>query len=151
MQVKQVMDQKVARIGVSTTFQEAAELLVLTRASDLIVVDAEGAFLGVVSEGDVLRALIPDYGEVTAAGGSMHDAARMFVDQGRDLATQTIERLIIRHPITVTPDDDLLAVSAIMIDKMIRRLPVVDGRRFVGTIARADVAWAVLSLNTGKR
>lgn len=151
MQVREVMDPKAARIGVSTTFQEAAELLVLTQASDLIVVDAEGAFLGVVSEGDVLRALIPDYSEVTAAGGSMQDAARIFVDHGRDLATQTVERLIIRHPITVAPDDDLLGVSAIMIEKMIRRLPVVEGKRFVGTIARADVAWAVLSRGSGKR
>lgn len=145
------MDPKAARIGVSTTFQEAAELLVLTQASDLIVVDAEGAFLGVVSEGDVLRALIPDYNEVTAAGGSMQDAARLFVEHGHDLATQTVERLIIRHPITVAPDDDLLGVSAIMIEKMIRRLPVVEGKRFVGTIARADVAWAVLSRGSGKR
>lgn len=151
MHVRQVMEQKVARIGVSTTFQEAAELLVLTQASDLIVVDADGSFVGVVSEGDLLRALIPDYDEVAAGGGSMLDAFRLFIEGGRDLATQPISRLIIRHPITVTPEDDLLGVAAIMIDKMIRRLPVVEGRRFVGTIARADIAWAVLSKDNGKR
>jgi CBS domain-containing protein len=150
MQVREIMDAKVARIGVSTTFQEAADLLVLTHASDLIVVDPDGGFVGVVSEGDLLRALIPDYQEVAAGGGSMQDAHRIFAEHGRDLAAQPITRLVIRHPITVSPDDELLAVAAIMIEKMIRRLPVVDGQRFLGTIARADIAWAVLSKGIGR-
>ena len=150
MQVREVMEQKVARIGVSTTFQEAADLLALTQASDLIVVDADDRFVGVVSEGDLLRALIPDYKEVVAAGGSIQDAFRIFIEKGRDLAAQPITRLIIRHPITVAPGDDLLGVAAIMIEKMIRRLPVVENRRFLGTIARSDIVWAVLSKDIGK-
>jgi len=151
MNVGQVMDQKVARIGVSATFQEAAELLVLTQASDLIVVDSDGGFVGIVSEGDLLRALIPDYNEVVAAGASMLDALRIFIENGHDLAAQPIARLIIRHPITVAPGDELLGVAAIMIEKMIRRLPVVEHERFLGTIARADILWAVLSKDVGKR
>lgn len=151
MNVGQVMDQKVARIGVSATFQEAAELLVLTQASDLIVVDPEGRFVGVVSEGDLLRALIPDYNEVSSAGGSMNDASRIFIENGRDLAAQPIARLIIRYPITVAPDDNLLGVASIMIEKMIRRLPVVENERFVGTVARADILWAALSRDVGKQ
>jgi CBS domain-containing protein len=151
MKVGQVMDQKAARIGASATFQEAAELLVLTQASDLIVVDPDGRFVGVVSEGDLLRALIPDYNEVAAAGGSMHDASRIFTEHGHDLAAQPIVRLIIRHPITVAPDDHLLGVASIMIEKMIRRLPVVENERFVGTVARADILWAALSKDAGKR
>jgi CBS domain-containing protein len=150
MKVKDIMEQKVARIGVSTTFQEAADLLVLTQASDLIVVDDSDALVGVVSEGDFMRALIPDYNEVAAAGGSMADAFRIFVESGRDLAHQPITRLIIRHPITVSPDDELLAVAAIMIEKMIRRLPVVEDGRFCGTISRADITWAVLSRGIGR-
>lgn len=150
MTIRDIMDAKVARISAAATFQDAAELLVLTQASDLIVVDAEGCFVGVVSEGDLLRALIPDYEEVRAAGGSMRDAFRIFTESGRDLAAQSIARLIIRHPITAGPDDELLAVAAIMIEKMIRRLPVVENRRFLGTISRADILWAVLARNSGK-
>src|SRR4030095_3464930 len=150
MKVEQVMDQQVAHIRVSATFQEAAELLALTQASDLIVVDPEGRFVGVVSEGDLLRALIPDYNEVAAAGGSMHDVSRIFTENGRDLAAQPIARLIIRHPITVAPDDELLGVASIMIEKMIRRLPVVENERFLGTVARADILSGALSKEVRK-
>ena len=144
------MEQKVARIGVSTTFQEAADLLVLTQASDLIVVDGGGCFVGVVSEGDFMRALIPDYSEVAAAGGSMADAFRIFLESGRDLASQPITRLIIRHPITIPPMDELMAVAAIVIEKTMRGLPVVEDGRFRGTLYRAHVTWAVLSRNHGR-
>ena len=151
MRVREIMDQKVARIGESTTFQEAAELLVLTQVSDLIVVDPKGLFIGVVSEGDLIRHLIPDYNEVQSAGGSMQDAFRIFLENGEDLASQSIERLIIRYPILVSPEDELLQVSSIMMEKMIRRLPVVDDSgKFHGTVSRADIAWAILCRHRGK-
>ena len=68
----------------------------------------------------------------------------MFLDNGRNLALDSIKRLIIYNPITVTPDEDLLKVSTVMVEKMIRRLPVVERGRFVGSISRADVCWALL-------
>jgi len=33
----------------------------------------------------------------------------------------------------------------VMIEKTIRRLPVVDGDLFVGTVSRADVCWGLMS------
>lgn len=150
MLVREVMDQKVARVSPHETLQMAAELLVLTQASELIVVDKEGLFMGVVSEGDLIRALIPDFDEVFAAGGTMTDAYRIFVTNGQDLSQQSIQRLIISQPITVHPHDPILKAATVMIDRMIRRLPVVEDHKFLGTISRADIAWAVLSRNRGK-
>ena len=144
MLVSDVMSIKVAVISVDASMRLAADLLTLTQASDLIVVDAERNFIGVVSEGDLLRAVMPDFNEVVKAGGSLEAAKQMFLDNGRNLALESIKRLIIYNPITVTPDEDLLKVSTVMVEKMIRRLPVVERGRFVGSISRADVCWALL-------
>jgi CBS domain-containing protein len=38
----------------------AAELVAMSGVSDLMVVDGEGRFVGVLSEGDILRAALPD-------------------------------------------------------------------------------------------
>ena len=138
------MNIKVAVISVDATMRLAAELLTLTQAADLIVVDAERNFLGVVSEGDLIRALLPDFNEVVKAGGSLDAATQMFQDNGRNLEHESIKRLIIFNPITVTPEEDLLKVSTVMMEKMIRRLPVVERGRFVGSISRADICWALL-------
>ena len=56
----------------------------------------------------------------------------------------SIKRLIIADPITVHPDDPLLKAAAVMTSRMIRRLPVVHEGRFIGTVSRADICWALL-------
>lgn len=51
---------------------------------------------------------------------------------------------MIRDPIVLSPDDDLLRVADIMVTRQIRRLPVVDGQRAVGSISRADLCRVLL-------
>ena len=145
MLVRDVMNRKVARIYEDTTMRRAAELASLSQASDLMVVDEHDTFLGVLSEGDLIRAVMPDLDELIAAGGSLTQAFAIFLQTGRDLAQEPIGRLIIRNPISVHPDDELLKVATVMVNKMIRRIPVVDDGRLVGTISRSDVTWGLLS------
>lgn len=145
MLVRDVMNRKVARIYEDTTMRRAAELASLSQASDLMVVDEQDTFLGVLSEGDLIRAVMPDLDELIAAGGSLTQAFEIFLQTGRDLAHEPIGRLIIRNPITVAPEDELLKVATVMVNKMIRRIPVVEEGRLVGTISRSDVTWGLLS------
>jgi len=145
MLVRDVMNRKVARIYENTTMRRAAELASLSQASDLMVVDETDTFLGVLSEGDLVRAVMPDLDELISAGGSLAQAYRIFLQTGRDLADEPIGRLIIRNPITVASTDELLKVATVMVSKMIRRIPVVDEGRLVGTVSRSDVTWGLLS------
>ncbi len=145
MRIRDAMNPKSATVSATITMKRAAEMMVVTNASDLVVVDEQDAFIGVVSEGDLIRELLPDIGEVFHAGGSMMDAQHALLESGFNLRDQTIERLIIHTPYIVRPDDALLTAAAIMSDKFVRRIPVVgeDGR-FHGTISRADLCWALL-------
>jgi CBS domain-containing protein len=138
------MDRRTARISVDAPMSLAAELLVLSHASDLMVVDENGHYVGVLSEGDLLRAIMPDFEGLLESGVSLEDAFRIFADAGREYADQPIGRLVIRKSITVSPDDELLKAATAMVMKQIRRLPVVEEGRLVGSISRADVCWAVL-------
>jgi CBS domain-containing protein len=144
MRIGDVMDRKAARITVTAPMSLAAELLVLSRASDLMVVDDEGRYVGVLAEGDLLHALMPDFEGLMDSGASLADAFRIFVDSGREYADQPIGRLVIRKSITVGPEDELLMAATVMVTKGIRRLAVVDGERLLGTVSRADVCWALL-------
>ena len=144
MHIRDVMDVKAARVVETATLKTAAELLVLTQASDLVVIDPEGNFVGVVSEGDLIRAVMPDFAEVVAAGGSLSEAFQIFLRAGQGLASEPIKRLIITDPIVIHPDDELLHAATVMTAKMIRRLPVVADGKFVGTVSRADICWALL-------
>ena len=144
MKIKDVMNPSFAKIDPGATLREAARQFSTTQASDLMVVDGSGAFAGVLSEGDLIRAALPRYEEILRDGGSMSDALEMFVDRGRELADEPILPHVIKDAITVSPDDPLLKAASTMANKQIRRLPVVGGGKLLGTVSRADICRAVL-------
>ena len=147
MLVEDIMNRRAAAIRQDATMQLAAELLVLTQASDLCVVDADNRFLGIVSEGDLIRAAMPDFDEVLAAGASHEDTYQMLLDTGRSLAGESVSRLTITAPTVLAPDDPVMKAAAVMLNKMIRRLPVVAEDKLVGTVSRADLVWGLMCLD----
>lgn len=144
MLVRDVMNTKTARIHLDRPMKLAAEILVLTQASDLVVVDDADRFVGVLAEGDLLHAIMPDFEGLMESGASLRRAFDVFLGAGSVYADQPIGRLVIRGSITLRPDDELLKAATVMITKGIRRLAVVDGERFVGSVSRADICWGVL-------
>lgn len=144
MRVADVMNRQAARLRADDPLRLAAELLALTQVSDLAVVDEAGRFIGVLSEGDLLRALMPDYTLLEDAPVSVADASEFFASAGIDRADDPIGPLVITESVTVHPDDDLLHPAAVMVTRQIRRLPVIQDGQFVGTLSRADVCWALL-------
>jgi CBS domain-containing protein len=123
---------------------DAARLLHASEASDLMVADADGHLVGVLSEGDLIRAVLPDIDEILGAGGSVRDAMDVFERKGRRLAGQSITPDMITEPLTVTTTDHVAVAAAALIQRQIRRLPVIENGRLVGTVSRSDVARAVL-------
>ena len=123
---------------------EAAEIIAFSNASELMVVDEHGAFVGVLSALDVLKAAMPDVDEITAEGGTVETALELFVSKGRTLAQTPIEPVIVTDPITVRSDDHIGVAVTVFIDKRIRLLPVVDDGRLVGSVSRADACRAVI-------
>jgi CBS domain-containing protein len=147
MHISEVMNRNVFTIRLGSTMREAAEILSRSWASDLMVVDDEGCFVGVLSEGDLIRAAMPRFDELLGAeamGTPIIGSFRAFAEQGSLLASRTIDELVISNPLTFAPADDALKAASTMVSKQIRRLPVIEDGCLVGTVARCDVALAVL-------
>jgi CBS domain-containing protein len=87
-----------------------AKVLADSGFSGLPVVADDGMVAGVVSETDILS------------------------KQGR-----TASDIMTRGVISVTPDTEVDAVRDLLINRHIRRVPVMDGPRLVGIISRRDI------------
>lgn len=144
MLIREMMTVRTARIRPDSHLHHAAEIVALSGASDLMVVDYDGSFMGVLSEGDILRAALPDIDEILEQGGSLDDAFRVFLQKGTALSERPIMPLVIQDPIVLGPEDHVAQATVILVDKMIRRLPVVENGKLVGTVSRADVCRAVV-------
>jgi CBS domain-containing protein len=144
MLVRQVMTANPIRIAPGASLHEAAEVFAESDASALMVAGGDGRLVGVLSEGDLIRAMLPDPEAIRGAGGSLLDALRVFIEHGAQLAERPITPYVITQPITVAPGDHVAQVATILMQRMIHRLPVVDDGILVGTVSRSDVCRAVL-------
>jgi CBS domain-containing protein len=142
--VEMIMDRDgdVVCIGNDATVGAAANVVATTRVGDLMVVDGSGGFVGVLSEGDILRNALPDIEEIVDAGGSLHDAFQIFVRKAKELSSKPLHPLIIREPITLRPTDHVAQAATILIERQIRRLPVVERGQLLGTVSRANICRA---------
>ena len=144
MRIKDIMTPHPARIQDNATLQRAAELVAMSRATDLMVFDDQNNFVGVLSEGDILQAALPDINQILDEGGSVDTAFDIFLTKGKNLANLPITPLIVQEPIVVAENDNVAKVAVLLIDKQIRLLPVVKDGKLVGTVSRADICRAVV-------
>lgn len=100
----------------------AARTLAQHRIGAVLVRDAAGAVLGILSERDIVRAM--------AGGGCA------------DLATATVDTLMTRDLVTVTPATDVEEALGLMTDRRIRHLPVMAGGRLAGMVSIGDLVKA---------
>jgi len=139
-----VMTIRTVRVRIGDSLHRAAEMIALSGIGDLMVIDEDNNFVGVLSVGDVLRAAMPDTEEIVGEGGTLDQAYRLFLRKGSELMYKPIAPLVIRTPLVVAPDDHVAKVAALMLEKNIHRLPVVKDGRLVGTIGRTDICQAVV-------
>ena len=143
MFVHDVMNINATRVRAGTTIRAAVDILASTNASDLAVVDDGGRLLGVLSEGDLVRAVLPKMADLIERGLSLQDSYDVLEEKGHELADQPIETLVISNPIVLSPQDNMQKAAALMASQNIRRLPVVENGKLVGTVSRADICRAV--------
>ena len=139
MRVEDFMTRSVITITPDTTLLAAAKLMLEHRVGGFPVVDAAGRIIGVFSESDLLR----EQGE---KGSPWLDI--MIGDDGRpaaslQLGTRKVADLMTRQLIAITPDASIADACRLLHDHRLRRLPVLDGGKLVGMIARADLVRAV--------
>lgn len=138
MNVEQLMTREVVSVEPSTPLKEVARLLTEHRISG-VPVCTEGRVLGIVSEADILwreQGFAPEKGRVLAwlveaAGG----------DETR-LAARTAGEAMTSPAVTVDPRTPTAAAARLMVEKGVKRLPVVEEGRLVGLISRGDIVRA---------
>lgn len=133
-----IMASPVHVIDLEMDLITAATLLADEGISGAPVVDHDGRIVGVVSEKDFLRKM--------GAGRTlsfMQVIAQCLKNKGCvavPMKHQTIRDIVTMPAITALPDIALADISALLMEKNINRLPIVDGtQRPIGIVTRSDL------------
>lgn len=150
MKAADLLTSLVVTVTPDATIEYAAQLMLQYRISGLPVTDSDGAVLGIVTEGDLLRRAETGTDKrharwVSLLIGSGRLAQEYVHTHGRKVGEVMTERVF-----TVTPETPLADLVALMETKHVKRVPVVDQGRLVGIVSRADVMAALVGLLSEK-
>lgn len=126
--VRDVMTQRAYRVSPETPIRELLHLVSLHKLRAVPVVGENREVLGIVTDRDILRHLLPNvlrFGTGEAGGPSPHEGSV------RDIMTRSV--------MCISEDQALAEVASIMVNKDVERLPVVSEGRLTGFLTRGDI------------
>jgi CBS domain-containing protein len=136
MRVRDVMTTDVTTVQPSTSLKDVAAILAERRISGLPVVDSSGAVVGVVSESDIVE-------KEAAAQPGRGLLQRFRAGDGRaKVAARTAGEAMTSPALTIGADRPLTEAAALMVERRVKRLPVVTGEQLTGIVTRADLVRA---------
>ena len=113
----QLMQDAVVRCTPRTDALTITHMMTHRNFGSLPVVEGDGSLAGIVTEYDLLQAMI----------------------DGRDLRKVLAAEIMSAHPVTVTEDKTLVQVADLFQDRYLARVPVVRNGKLVGILARRDL------------
>jgi CBS domain-containing protein len=151
MKVSDIMTRTPVTTSPDASLEDAANLMVRTHVSGLPVVDAKGAVVGMITEGDLLRRVeLGTAGREAgwlaaflAPGRAAHDFVRTHGQKVREVMTGDV--------ISTSADAPLSEVVALMEAQQIKRLPVLQEGHLIGIVSRADLLRALAQLLPERR
>jgi CBS domain-containing protein len=139
MKAKDVMTTDVLTVNQDASVLEAVRLMLQRRISGLPVVDASGALIGMVSEGDFLRRSElgtqprhPRWIEFLMGAGRL-------ADEYVHASGRKIREIMTEEVYSVTEEVPLEEIVELMERRRIKRVPVLSGNKITGIIARSNL------------
>ncbi len=123
-----VKGTSVVTIDGTKTLRDAVALLTKNNIGALIVVDAGGKPIGILSERDIIRA----------------------ADHYADVFSHRVDEAMSRNVLVGSPNDDVRVVEQTMTQKRFRHLPVMDQGKLAGIISLGDIVKAKLEEYKGE-
>jgi CBS domain-containing protein len=120
-QVRDVMTPMPETVSPDATLQEAAKRMADGHFGDVLVADADGTLLGIITDRDItIRAVAAE----------------------RDPRTTTVRSILSGDLVTVSPDDAVEVANMRMRAANVRRLPVLEDGLPVGIVSLGDLSLA---------
>lgn len=122
-----VMTRPVFTVRADDSVEQAVALLAGSAITAAPVVDALGDLVGIVSEGDLLRARVARESAATTP-------------EPAERRAMVVADVMTRNVVVMTPDDELSEIAAAMLRYNVHSVPIVDdATQVVGIISRLDL------------
>ncbi len=146
--VGSVMNQDPYCVAAGSSLREVATLFIERKVSGIPVIDGQRQVVGFVSDGDLMRYLASE--DTTLFDTSLmvyrFNDPQNLEQRAAALLALTVDDIMTKEVVTVDQGLPLGQACAVLADKRIKKVPVIDGHQvLVGTLSRSDVVRSTLS------
>ena len=144
MRVLDLMTPALITVRPATPLRDVLVMMLRRHLNDVLVVDNEQRLLGIVTYSDLCRKLLPSQRDLADHEEYMQRPESM-EDRVEEIASLTVEHVMTKHIITVSPETELLKAGATMMAHSVKQLPVVHNHKVVGIVSHTDIGWGILT------
>jgi CBS domain-containing protein/mannitol/fructose-specific phosphotransferase system IIA component (Ntr-type) len=126
--VRDLMVHRPDGIGADAPVREAVDAMVRRRLRAMPVVGGKGEVLGIISEWEVMRAMLPQIPRASDSGAEPAEAQPLRV---RDIMTRSV--------LCISEDLGLEEAARMMINKDVEQFPVTSEGKLTGFLTRGDI------------
>ncbi|MBM3254463.1 MAG: CBS domain-containing protein [Candidatus Omnitrophica bacterium] len=145
MKVKEIMTKEIKSLPPEMRAKEALDILINMKISGLPVLDKEGRLVGMFTEKDILRAILPGYLEKVGKFVYVENPKSIKIKIA-GLDKLKVEDIMRKEVVTVSEDTTLCEAARLVLTQAIRRIPVLNKEHKVaGIIAREDIIKGLLT------
>lgn len=139
--VRDIMTRDPRKVAADTSLSDAARLLLSSIFTGLPVVDHDNRPIGVLTQGDLIRkGGLPLRLGLLAASDQEHRDALL-----NRLSSLRVDEVMTSPPVTIAADRPLTEAVALMLEKDVKRLPVVnENGHLIGMVSRLDIFRTVM-------
>lgn len=142
LRARDIMTTRIHSVTEETGVDELARLFEETGVSNFPVADAEGRLLGIVSETDLVEQDKPLHipTVITIFDWVLYlESERSFRQEVDRVTARKVGEICSREVITCTPETPVAEIAALMVEKKVHLVPVLDGGKLAGVVARLDI------------
>lgn len=142
LKAKDIMTREVHTVRIDTNVEELARKFIETGVNAMPVLDEAGELYGVVTETDLIAQDRPLHLPTVI---SLFDwviyleTENRFKEQVEKLTARKVREICTLDVTTCSEDTPVAEIAALMVDHQVHMIPVVEGKRLLGVVARLDI------------
>ncbi len=136
------MEVNVISVTPKAEITTAVKILLKNHINGVPVVDESGTLVGILCQSDLIfqqkTLSLPPI--LTFLDGIVPlRSSKSLEEELQKIAATTVEKAMVKHPVTVSPDTPINEIAALMVEKHFHTIPVVKDGKIQGIIGKEDV------------
>ena len=145
---QEIMSSELITFTPEMDFVSAARILLEHHINGAPVVDTQGNLKGILCQSDLVAqqksmpvpTLLTLLDSFVPLGSIKH-----MEKEARKIAALTVAEAMTPDPVTIRPDTSIDTIAALMVDSGFHTLPVLEGKKLVGVVGKADILRTLLT------